>query len=71
MASPYTVRNERKEIDMKYRQWCNMIVIVALITLWITTPLSAQEMKGMGMEQMKEMGGPGLPTPNLLTSRLL
>jgi len=48
-----------------------MIVMVALITLWITTPLSAQEMKGMGMEQMKEMGGPGLPTPNLLTSRLL
>ncbi len=62
---------------MKYRQWCNMMVMVAIITLWTFTPLTAQEMKGMGMGQMKEMGlpgmqqmkemaGPGLPTPNLL-----
>ncbi len=62
---------------MEYRQLCNIIVIVALLTLWIITPLNAQEMKGMGMEQMKEMGmpgmqqmkemtAPGLPTPNLL-----
>lgn len=54
---------------MQNRQWCNMIVIVALITLWSFTPLSAQEMKGMGMpgmKQMKEMAAPGLPTPSLL-----
>ncbi len=54
---------------MQNRQWCNMIVIVALITLWSFTPLSAQEMKGMGMpgmQQMKEMTAPGLPTPSLL-----
>ncbi len=54
---------------MKYRQWCNMMVIVALIALWSFTPLNAQEMKGMGMpgmQQMKEMAAPGLPTPSLL-----
>ena len=45
---------------MEYRQWCNIIVMVALLTLWIITPLSAQEMKGMGMGQMKEMGMPGM-----------
>ncbi len=47
---------------MKYRQWCNMIVMIALIALWSFTPLTAQEMKGLGMpgmQQMKEMAGPG------------
>jgi len=67
---------------MQYRQWRNMMVMVAMITLWTFTPLTAQEMKGKGMEQMKGMGmeqmkgmgmeqmkgmeSPGLPTPELL-----
>jgi len=50
-----------------------MIAMVALIALWSFTPLAAQEMKGLGtpgMQQMKEMAGPGLPTPNLLITTL-
>ncbi len=53
---------------MRNTKWLNVIMAAALIGLWPFTPLTAQEMKGMGMEQMKGMASPGLPTPELLIS---
>jgi mannose-6-phosphate isomerase-like protein (cupin superfamily) len=61
------MNNERKETNMRQMRWYTGILTVVLIGLWSSTPLFAQQMKGMAETKMKQMEmTPGLPTPDLL-----